>query len=74
MNNYGSTSCVYSSDQLRQAGGHRRFLKEKVPGVRVEFITDSTLLTDVRANGGPSQAVIDRMTLYAKRRRSPVRT
>ena len=36
------------------------FLKEKVPGVRVEFITDSTLLTDVRANGGPSQAVIDR--------------
>ena len=42
------------------------FLKEKVPGVRVEFITDSTLLTDVRANGGPSQAVIDRMTLYAK--------
>ncbi|MEA4933207.1 MAG: aspartate/glutamate racemase family protein, partial [Lawsonibacter sp.] len=42
------------------------FLKEKVPGVRVEFITDSTLLSDVRANGGPSQAVIDRMTLYAK--------
>lgn len=42
------------------------FLKEKVPGVRVEFITDSTLLPDVRANGGPSQAVIDRMTLYAK--------
>ena len=42
------------------------FLKENVPGVRVEFITDSTLLTDVRANGGPSQAVIDRMTLYAK--------
>lgn len=32
----------------------------------MEFITDSTLLTDVRANGGPSQAVIDRMTLYAK--------
>ena len=42
------------------------FLKEKVPGVRVEFITDSTLLNDVRANGGPTQAVIDRMTLYAK--------
>lgn len=41
-------------------------LKEKVPGVRVEFITDSTLLSDVRANGGPSQAVIDRMILYAK--------
>ena len=42
------------------------FLKEKVPGVRVEFITDSTLLNDIRANGGPNQAVIDRMTLYAK--------
>ena len=42
------------------------FLKEKVPSVRVEFITDSTLLSDVRANGGPTQAVIDRMTLYAK--------
>ena len=42
------------------------FLKEKVPGVRVAFITDSTLLDDVRKNGGPTQAVIDRMTLYAK--------
>ena len=42
------------------------FLKEHVPGVRVEFITDSTLLNDVRAAGGPTQAVIDRMTLYAK--------
>ena len=42
------------------------FLKERVPGVQVEFITDSTLLADVRANGGPTQAVIDRMTLYAK--------
>jgi aspartate/glutamate racemase len=42
------------------------FLKEKVPGVRVEFITDSTLLNDVRANSGPTQAIIDRMTLYAK--------
>lgn len=41
-------------------------LKERVPGVRVEFITDSTLLSDVRANGGPSQSVIDRMTLYAQ--------
>ncbi|MBR6209289.1 MAG: hypothetical protein IKQ69_09855 [Oscillospiraceae bacterium] len=42
------------------------FLKERVPGVRVEFITDSTLLPDVRAAGGPTQAVIDRMTLYAR--------
>lgn len=42
------------------------FLKEKVRNVRVEFITDSTILADVRKNGGPTQAVIDRMTLYAK--------
>lgn len=42
------------------------FLKAKVPGVQVEFITDSTLLADVRKNGGPTQAVIDRMVLYAK--------
>jgi len=42
------------------------FLKEKVPGVRVEFITDSTILADVRKNGGPTQAIVDRMTLYAK--------
>lgn len=42
------------------------FLQKEVPGVQVEFITDSTLLKDVRANGGPTQEVIDRMTLYAK--------
>ncbi len=42
------------------------YLTGKVPGVRVEFITDSTLLADVRAAGGPTQAVIDRMILYAK--------
>ena len=42
------------------------FLKAKVPNVKVEFITDSTLLSDVRAAKGPTQAVIDRMTLYAK--------
>ena len=42
------------------------FLKEKVPGVKVEFITDSTILADVRANGGPTKAVYDRMKLYAK--------
>jgi aspartate/glutamate racemase len=42
------------------------FLQSRVPGVRVAFITDSTLLADVRANGGPTQAVIDRMILYAK--------
>ena len=30
------------------------FLKEKVPGVRVEFITDSTLLTDCLLYTSPS--------------------
>lgn len=34
--------------------------------MRAEFITDGTLLSDVRANGGPTQAVIDRMPLRAK--------
>lgn len=43
-----------------------KFLKERVPGVRVEFITDSTLLSDVRTAGAPTEAVIKRMTLYAK--------
>lgn len=42
------------------------YLTARVPGVRVEFITDSTLLADVRAAGGPTQAVIDRMILYAR--------
>ena len=42
------------------------FLKEQVPGCRVEFITDSTLLLEVRANKGPTPAVIERMKLYAK--------
>lgn len=42
------------------------FLKERVNGVRVEFITDSTILSEVRANGGPTEAVYARMKLYAK--------
>ena len=42
------------------------FLKERVPGVNVAFITDSTLLADVRAAGGPTESVIERMRLYAK--------
>jgi Asp/Glu/hydantoin racemase len=42
------------------------FLKKRVPGVRVEFITDSTILNDVMAAGRPTQAVIERMILYAK--------
>lgn len=43
-----------------------KFLEEKVPGVQVEFITDSTILKDVRAAGGPTREVYDRMKLYAK--------
>lgn len=42
------------------------FLKERVPGVKVAFITDSTLLSDVRAAGGPTEGVIERMRLYAR--------
>ena len=42
------------------------FLKEKVPGVRVEFITDSTLLTDVRANGGPSPVSYTHLDVYKR--------
>ena len=42
------------------------YLKERVPGIRVEFITDSTLLPDIFAAGSPTQAVIDRMCLYAR--------
>lgn len=42
------------------------FLKKEVPDVRVEFITDSTILNDVMAAGRPTQAVIERMILYAK--------
>lgn len=57
---------MYPADQLCEAGGYDRVSERKVPGVRVAFITDSTLLDDVRKNGGPTQAVIDRMTLYAK--------
>ena len=42
------------------------FLQEKVSGVKVEFITDSTILADVRKNGGPTEAVFARMKLYTK--------
>ena len=58
--NYGSTlMCVFFRPASPSGEDTVAFLKEKVPGVRVEFITDSTLLTDVRANGGLSQVVID---------------
>lgn len=42
------------------------YLSEHVPGVRVAFITDSTLLEDIRSAGGPTESVIERMRLYAR--------
>lgn len=41
------------------------YLQEKVPGVKVSFITDDTILADVKKNGEPDKAVFERMTLYA---------
>ena len=42
-----------------------KYLTEKVPDLRVSFITDDTILADVKANGEPDKAVFERMTLYA---------
>lgn len=41
------------------------YLKEKIPDIQVSFITDDTLLTDVKKAGYPDKAVVQRMTLYA---------
>lgn len=41
------------------------YLKERVPGIRVSFITDDTILADVKEKGEPDKAVFERMTLYA---------
>lgn len=41
------------------------YLEEHLPGIRIDFITDSSLLPDIRLAGEPTQAVIQRMTLYA---------
>jgi aspartate/glutamate racemase len=41
------------------------YLEERLPGVRVDFITDSSLLPEIRKAGKPTQPVIRRMTLYA---------
>ena len=41
------------------------YLKERIPDLRIDFITDSSLLTDVRAAGHPTEDVEARMTLYA---------
>ena len=40
------------------------YLTEKLPGVRVTFITDDTVLADVRKAGYPTKAVIERTVLY----------
>jgi aspartate/glutamate racemase len=41
------------------------YLESKLPGIRVDFITDSSLLPEIREAGQPTQAVVRRMTLYA---------
>lgn len=41
------------------------YLQEKIPGVRISFITDDTILADIKKNGEPDKAVFERMTLYA---------
>lgn len=41
------------------------YLTSKVPDIRISFITDSSMLLDVRKNGTPSKEVRERLTLYA---------
>lgn len=41
------------------------YLEEHLPGIRIDFITDSSLLPDIRLAGEPTQPVIQRMTYYA---------
>lgn len=41
------------------------YLEEHLPGIRIDFITDSSLLPAIRLAGEPTQPVIQRMTLYA---------
>ncbi|SDI09721.1 aspartate/glutamate racemase family protein [Propionivibrio dicarboxylicus] len=41
------------------------YLEEHLPGITVDFITDSSLLPEIRKAGKPTQPVIRRMTLYA---------
>lgn len=40
------------------------YLEEKLPGVRVTFITDSEMLADVREAGAPTPAIVERAILY----------
>ena len=41
------------------------YLEKHLPGITIDFITDSSLLPEIRAAGKPTQPVIRRMTLYA---------
>jgi aspartate/glutamate racemase len=41
------------------------YLEEHLPGISIDFITDSSLLPEIRKAGHPTQSVIHRMTLYA---------
>ena len=41
------------------------YLEKNLPGVIIDFITDSSLLPEIREYGKPTQSVIQRMTLYA---------
>ncbi len=41
------------------------YLEKHLPGVSIDFITDSSLLPEIRQAGKPTQSVIQRMTLYA---------
>ena len=41
------------------------YIKKHLPGICIDFITDSSLLPEIRKAGKPTQPVIRRMTLYA---------
>ena len=41
------------------------YLEKNLPGICIDFITDSSLLPEIRKAGKPTQPVIRRMTLYA---------
>jgi aspartate/glutamate racemase len=41
------------------------YLEKELPGICIDFITDSSLLPEIRRAGEPTQSVIQRMTLYA---------
>jgi hypothetical protein len=41
------------------------YLEKHLPGITVDFITDSSLLPEIRKAGKPTQSVIRRMTLCA---------